>query len=103
MKTKILVVCLVLLFSRITFSQTSKNMVLAGFKPTADSLYHRTVNFADEGPIADVWGWTYQSREYALICLSSNRAFSGGPYLSGSGVAIIPLTDYYTKSNRSLQ
>ncbi|MCI0692856.1 hypothetical protein L0337_12735 [candidate division KSB1 bacterium] len=93
MKTKIWVVSLVFLFSQTAFSQMSKNMVLAGFKPTADSLYHRTVNFADEGPIADVWGWTYQGREYALICLKSNRALSGGPYLSGSGVAIVDVTD----------
>ncbi|MCI0556107.1 MAG: hypothetical protein L0287_34635 [Anaerolineae bacterium] len=73
------------------FGQTSKNMVLAGFKPTADSLYHRTVDFTKEGPIADVWGWTYQGKEYALICLKSNS--DGTNSLSGSGVAIVDVTD----------
>jgi len=38
--------------------------------------------------LKDVWGWTYQSREYALVCLSSNHVLSGWDgttYLSGAG------------------
>ncbi len=91
-KFSLVALSLAYLIGSAAFGQTSKNIALAGLVPT-NTLYGRTVNFADEGPIADVWGWTYQGREYALICLSSNKAFSGGPFLSGSGVAIIDVTD----------
>ncbi len=90
----IVALSLVCMTSAAAFSQASKNMVLSGFISTG-TMYGRTVTFSNEGPIADVWGWTYQGKEYALVCLSSNRVINNwdGTYLSGAGVAIVDVTD----------
>ena len=93
MKTSTAVLSLVLCCCQTAFSQISKNMVLAGIVP-ANTMYGRTLDFTKEQTIADVWGWTYQSREYSLVCLPSNRVLNGWDgttSLSGSGFIILSL------------
>jgi len=87
----IVVLSLAIMIGSNIFAQTSKNMVVAGIVPV-NTMYGRTVDFTKEQTIADVWGWTYQGKEYALICLPSNHVLSSWDettHLSGSGVAII--------------
>ncbi len=72
----IIVLCLSFTIGSSVFGQVSRNLSLAGLASTG-TMYGRAVNFADEGPIADVWSWTYQGREYALACLPNNHIIKG--------------------------
>jgi hypothetical protein len=68
-------------------AQQAKNVVLANFVST-EQLYnissfpYNTPDF----PLADIWGWTYNGNEYALVCLGSKS-------VSGSGLVIVKVTD----------
>jgi len=71
-------------------AQQAKNVVLADFVST-EELYKRQSPFPygdqnAEFPIADLWGWTYNGEEYALVCLGSKS-------VSGSGLAMVKVTD----------
>lgn len=71
-------------------AQQAKNVVLASFVST-EALYKRATPFpystpGTDYPLADIWGWTYQSNEYALVCLGSKT-------VSGSGLAMAKVTD----------
>lgn len=52
------------------WAQTAKNVALADFI-SAEDLYLRTVPFpfATELSIGGIWGWSYNGKDYALICL----------------------------------
>ena len=68
-------------------AQQAKNVVLANFVST-EQLYnissfpYNTPDF----PLADIWGWTYNGNEYALVCLGSKS-------VSGSGLVMVKVTD----------
>lgn len=68
-------------------AQQAKNVVLADFL-SAESLYVRQTPFpfANQLSLADIWGWTYNGNEYALICLYSDQD-------NNSGLAIVKVTD----------
>jgi hypothetical protein len=69
------------------WGQQAKNVVLASFIST-ETLYgqpsfpYNTETFS----LGDIWGWTYSSREFALVCLASKT-------VSGSGLAMVKVTD----------
>lgn len=79
---------LLLMGSSALWSQQAKNVVLADFVSTED-LYGLTTSFpyaAQNAPLADLWGWTYNGNEYALVCLGNKNT-------NGSGLALVKVTD----------
>jgi hypothetical protein len=59
------------------FAQVSKNVQLTGFIDT-ETLYQkvdptRVIDFTTQYVISDVWGWSYNGNEYALIGLQSYK------------------------------
>jgi len=74
------------------FSQTAKNMQRIVYIDT-ETLYQkadptRIIDYSAEYPISDIWGWSYNNKEYALVCLINSLSQSGG-----GGVALINVTD----------
>jgi hypothetical protein len=68
-------------------AQQAKNVNLADFISTEElygisSFPYNTFDF----PLADVWGWTYNGNEYALVCLGSKN-------VNGTGLAMVDTTD----------
>jgi len=69
------------------WAQQAKNVVLASFMST-ETLYgqpsfpYNTETFS----LGDIWGWTYNGREFALVCLASK-------IVSGSGLAMVEVAD----------
>lgn len=69
------------------WAQEAKNLDLADFIRTEDlygvsSFPYDTPTF----PLGDIWGWSYNGEEYALICLASKS-------VAGSGLAMVKVTN----------
>jgi len=78
--------------SSVLWGQQAKNVVLANFIST-EALYKRPTPYPysspnTDYPLADIWGWTYQGNEYALVCLGGKS-----PLTPGSGLAMVKVTD----------
>ncbi len=80
-------------------AQVAKNIQRSGFIDT-ETLYQkvaptRVIDFTTQYVISDVWGWSYNGNEYALIGLQSNQPIPNPNqiYLGGSGIALIDVTD----------
>lgn len=72
------------------WGQQAKNVVLANFVST-ENLYKRPTPYPYSSPgtnfpLADIWGWTYNGNEYALVCLGSKSE-------NGSGLSMVQVTD----------
>ncbi len=83
----IFVLSVYVIASSILSAQEAKKVVLADFV-SAEELYQRSTPFPYSTSVSleNIWGWTYQSNEYALICLGS---FS----VDSSGLAMVKVTD----------
>ncbi len=87
--TSLLIFALLWLGSNFLFAQTAKNVALADFI-SAEDLYLRTTPFpfATEISIGGIWGWSYNGKDYALICLINKNNS-----IPGSGLALVNITD----------
>lgn len=85
-----ILICSLWIESSALWAQQAKNVVLASFIST-EALYNIQTSFpystpGTDFPLADIWGWTYQGNEYALVCLGSKTE-------GGSGLAMVKVTD----------
>jgi hypothetical protein len=73
----------------LVWGQQAKNVVLADFIST-EALYQiSSYPYSNhEAPLADLWGWTYNGNEYALVCLGNKL-----DDITGSGLAVVKVTD----------
>jgi hypothetical protein len=63
--------------------------VLADFVSTEALYQSSSFPFSNhDAPLADLWGWTYNGNEYALVCLGNKLND-----ISGSGLAVVKVTD----------
>ncbi len=70
-------------------AQQAKNVVLADFISTEELYQISSFPYGSgQFPLADLWGWSYNGNEYALVCLAGKSVQT-----PGSGMALIKVSD----------
>ncbi|MGH7491153.1 MAG: FlgD immunoglobulin-like domain containing protein [bacterium] len=86
---KIILINALLIGPSVSWGQQAKNVVLADFISTETLYQISSFPYSDHAaPLADLWGWTYNGTEYALVCLGNKN-----DDITGAGLAVVKVAD----------